>query len=392
MIEPPRGVSESSTRSRGCLLSTQLSCCRSVWITILCVLPVFVLAVPNSWWIQRQLTFLAPGWPPADFTAPDQPSNFGASPAVSRWFSFHSGLPNTTAHWIEADLTDSPRLGLWLTLPARECNPSSSSPETLVLYSHGMLETRAYPLAVAKVRRLAAPPYCASIVSFDYRGFGDSLGTPSEAGVVDDAARAWDWARARLPGAIGILYGHSLGSGVAVQLAWRLQQRQQWQRRWVDAAAQGEAEGAPVVPMAAQDPAAALVLESAYSSIAEVAASWMPPWLPALRRYVERKVLFRFESSNYARNLSAADGDEMPLRVLQLHATADSVVHREVGRRLFRAFPSELRTRWLESPPPATHEEVFLADANARRACEELWSELRAERARERLPPMSAPE
>ena len=84
------------------------------------------------------------------------------------------------------------------------------------------------------------------------------------------------------------------------------------------------------------------------------------------------------------RNLSAADGDEMPLRVLQLHATADSVVHREVGRRLFRAFPSELRTRWLESPPPATHEEVFLADANARRACEELWSELRAERERER--------
>ncbi|MBF0418400.1 MAG: alpha/beta fold hydrolase [Magnetococcales bacterium] len=58
---------------------------------------------------------------------------------------------------------------------------------------------------------------------FDYRGYGLSEGTPSEAGVYADAEAAWS----HLTGVLGmpekrvILYGHSLGGGVATWLAAR---------------------------------------------------------------------------------------------------------------------------------------------------------------------------
>ncbi|KAH9172620.1 hypothetical protein EDB89DRAFT_2069517 [Lactarius sanguifluus] len=38
----------------------------------------------------------------------------------------------------------------------------------------------------------------ANVLAPDYRGFADSAGTPSEAGVVLDTHAAWDWLRAAL--------------------------------------------------------------------------------------------------------------------------------------------------------------------------------------------------
>lgn len=60
----------------------------------------------------------------------------------------------------------------------------------------------------------------------DYRGFGDSTGTPSEDGLVEDARTAYEFVVSRL-GHAGpirhiILAGHSLGTGVISQLAARL--------------------------------------------------------------------------------------------------------------------------------------------------------------------------
>ena len=64
-----------------------------------------------------------------------------------------------------------------------------------------------------------------NVLAIDYRGFADSTGTPSEAGLLTDAEAAWDFVMTR-SGKGGaeniILVGQSLGTGVASGLAGKL--------------------------------------------------------------------------------------------------------------------------------------------------------------------------
>ena len=54
----------------------------------------------------------------------------------------------------------------------------------------------------------------------DYRGYGGSAGSPSEAGFYLDAVASRDWLAARAPGPL-VYLGNSIGTGVAVELALR---------------------------------------------------------------------------------------------------------------------------------------------------------------------------
>jgi fermentation-respiration switch protein FrsA (DUF1100 family) len=65
-------------------------------------------------------------------------------------------------------------------------------------------------------RRLGIP---ATILLFDYRGYGQSEGRPSEAGLYEDGAAAVAALRAEAPGLPVVCVGESLGTGVAVELA-----------------------------------------------------------------------------------------------------------------------------------------------------------------------------
>lgn len=57
----------------------------------------------------------------------------------------------------------------------------------------------------------------------DYRGFADSEGSPTEAGVNLDAKTAWDWLVTNGAAQDNILVlGHSLGTGVATKLVSEL--------------------------------------------------------------------------------------------------------------------------------------------------------------------------
>lgn len=335
----------------------------------------------------------------------------------------HDGRARTTAHWIgaaDAKQPSHPRLGVWVTAPAPECR--ADLPEIFILYSHGLGETRAYPPATERAHMLSAPPFCATFVAYDYRGFGDVPGIPSEHGVVDDAERAWRWACARQPAALGILFGHSLGTAVTVQLAARLRQRRGRQdgqqcAKTRDGAAEEETLAEARGP-------AAVILESAFSSIADIAASFVP-WPHRLHAFIHRRVIFRFESASHARNLTyyghardappaatrlgasgataAADSTHYatvaaplppqlppplppPLRLLQLHAQEDSLVDLSIGRRLFRALPADVQARWLDAPAPATHDAVLVADAAMQRAVVQMIDALRVEVAVARPP------
>lgn len=87
------------------------------------------------------------------------------------------------------------------------------------------------------------------VVLAEYRGYGGNPGRPSEEAFAADARAYLAWTRARFPAARIALWGESLGSGVVTRLA------------------EGRAD------------IAAIVLESPFTSVRELAAG-MYPWLP----------------------------------------------------------------------------------------------------------------
>ena len=61
------------------------------------------------------------------------------------------------------------------------------------------------------------------VFTLDYRGFGDSTGEPTEDGLIKDARFVYDWLQRMTDGRRKIyIWGQSLGSAVACQLAARL--------------------------------------------------------------------------------------------------------------------------------------------------------------------------
>jgi uncharacterized protein len=136
-----------------------------------------------------------------------------------------------------------------------------------------------------------------NLLAFDYRGYGESGGTPSEAGLYRDAEAAYGYLRDTLgvPPARIILFGHSLGSAVAVELATRV-------------------------------PAAGLVLDGALMSVI-ARAQEVYPYVPV--SWIARS---RFASMEKIGRV------EIPK--LFLHARRDDVVPIAHGRRLYDAAPS----------------------------------------------------
>jgi uncharacterized protein len=156
------------------------------------------------------------------------------------------------------------------------------------------------------------------IFAFDYRGYGESEGSPDERGVYLDAAAAYRQLRdsLRVPPERIVLFGHSLGSAVAVELATRV-------------------------------PAAGLILDGAlFSAVAR--GQEIYPWLPV--RLIARN---RFESDRKIGRLT--------LPKLFLHARADDVVPIDHGRRLFALAPEPKRFVELAGG----HGDAFLVDSAA---------------------------
>ena len=89
-----------------------------------------------------------------------------------------------------------------------------------------------------------------NLLIFDYRGYGKSTGTPTEAGLYADAHTCYDWLTQtnHVPPDHIVVYGESLGGGVATGLA-------------------------------SDVPVAGLVLQSTFTSVPDIGAR-VYPWLP----------------------------------------------------------------------------------------------------------------
>ena len=133
-----------------------------------------------------------------------------------------------------------------------------------------------------------------SIFIFDYRGYGQSGGKPSEEGTHLDAIAAWQWltdVKGYNPGRI-IVFGRSLGGSVAARLA---------------------SEKTPRL----------LITESAFTSIDDM-ASKLYPYMPV--RMIGR---FHYATINYIGKVKCP--------VLVIHSMNDELVPYEHGQRLYEA-------------------------------------------------------
>ncbi|MGB6175482.1 MAG: alpha/beta hydrolase [Methylocella sp.] len=174
---------------------------------------------------------------------------------------------------------DGETLVAWY-VPAKDGHP-------LILYFHG--NGGALVDRVPRFRALAASGY--GLLAISYRGYGGSTGSPTQKGLMEDGETAYLEARARgYDGDRIVLMGESLGTGVAVALA-------------------------------AKHEAAALVLDSPYSSAMDVAAAhyaiFPVNWL----------MFDRFRSD-------LAIGD-VHVPILVVHGDEDDVVPVSLARRLF---------------------------------------------------------
>lgn len=185
---------------------------------------------------------------------------------------------------------DGYTLAAWF-LPATDHEPAP----TLVIFNGnaGNRAARA-PLAGA----LAAEGF--SILLVDYRGYGGNPGSPSEQGLASDARAAIEYLTTRPdvdPSRV-VYFGESLGAAVALELA-------------------------------VQEPPAALVLRSPFTSLADIGATHYP-FLPASLllwdRYPNKEII---------------GGVVAPIMVIA--GSADTIVPVEQSKELFKAAPEPKR-------------------------------------------------
>jgi len=116
-----------------------------------------------------------------------------------------AGLPE--AEEVPLTAGDGVRIAAW-HVPPRDGKP-------VILYFHG--NGGALRFRVTRFRRLIADGI--GLVALEYRGYGGSGGNPSEQGLIADAQAAYHFAAGHYPPQQLVLWGESLGSGVAIALA-----------------------------------------------------------------------------------------------------------------------------------------------------------------------------
>jgi hypothetical protein len=117
------------------------------------------------------------------------------------------------ARQVEVITSDSVRLRGWY-LPPR---PAPQAPAPAVLWFTGNAETVA---SIAPLLRDLRPPGTA-MLAIDYRGYGESDGNPTEAGLYRDAEAAWGYlaSRPEVDRSRIAVYGRSLGTAAALHVA-----------------------------------------------------------------------------------------------------------------------------------------------------------------------------
>lgn len=203
-----------------------------------------------------------------------------------RWFehkqtfhpsrSFHVSGAELGRAWEDINFSarDGTKLNAWF-FPA---NTNSTRAQLAVILCHGNAGNISHRLELYDALLAAG----VNVFAFDYRGYGRSAGRPSENGTYLDAQGAHAWLRQRGFAATNILvYGESLGGGVASELAVR-------------------------------ETCGGLILEKTFTSLPDIGAELFP-WLP-----VRTLGSIRYDTHSKLPRIHAP--------VLILHSRADSLI------------------------------------------------------------------
>jgi uncharacterized protein len=192
--------------------------------------------------------------------------------------------------------------------------PSPDPHAPTLLYLHGTFRNIYQNLPKINAFREAG----FSVVVVEYRGWGLSSSiTPSELSIYADAEVGWLELVKRQPSPIKrLIYGHSLGGAVAIELASSRHYRMDY---------------------------GALMVEASFSRLADVIAvrglfGTMLSWL----------AVDRFESSAKIKRVDAP--------ILLMHGTSDNTIDIKLGYRLRDAAPAD--TRFIEIPG-GSHSRLF---------------------------------
>lgn len=181
---------------------------------------------------------------------------------------------------VDITTEDDLRLSAWW-IPAQQARG-------VLLFCHGNAGNISHRLeSIRQFHQLGL-----SVLIFDYRGYGESQGKPSEQGTYRDVMAVWRYltVKRRIPAESVVVFGRSLGAAVAAHLAARV---------------------APGV----------VILESAFTSVPDMAAR-LYPWLPV-------RWLTRIEYP------VARDIQTIQAPVLILHSPADEIIPYDMGRTLY---------------------------------------------------------
>ena len=183
---------------------------------------------------------------------------FRVVPGTASWYS---GLPEDVEEMDLPVAVDGAveRIHAWWWPAASEATEATEATEApAVLYLHGSR----WNLTGQLFRIEQLHDFGFSVLAIDYRGFGQSDGSlPSEKTVYQDARVAWQKLTELQPDpALRFIYGHSLGGAVAIELASQLSD-------------EAKASREPV-------PARGLVVESSFTSLADLARELTVSWLP----------------------------------------------------------------------------------------------------------------
>ncbi|GLR96000.1 fermentation-respiration switch protein FrsA (DUF1100 family) [Bradyrhizobium liaoningense] len=225
------------------------------WIAILLV-TVYLAGLLVLYVRQRELLFPIP---PVGRTAPDA-----------------AGLPEAEEHILTT--SDGEKVIVW-HVPAK---PGRS----VILYFHGNGDFLAGRVSSFKAMTADGT----GLVALSYRGYAGSSGTPSEEGLLRDAAAVYAFTTARYAAERIVVWGFSLGTGVAVAIA-------------------------------SEHPVAKLILAAPYTSTVDVAASQF--------RFIPVRLLMRDQFRSDERIARVT----VPLLVM--HGTNDLAISIMFGERLF---------------------------------------------------------
>jgi uncharacterized protein len=225
------------------------------WIVIVIAL-IYVAGVAVLYFKQREMLF--------------------PIPPVGRMAPAAAGLPEAEEHVLTA--ADGEKVIVW-HVPAKPGH-------AVILFFPGNGDF----LAGRVSRFKAVTSDGTGLVALSYRGYAGSSGSPSEVGLLRDAAAAYAFTVARYEPSRIVDWGFSLGTGVAVAIA-------------------------------AEHPVGKLILEAPYTSTVDVAAAMFP--------IVPVRLLMRdpFHSDRRIARVNVP--------VLVMHGDADPAINIRFGERLF---------------------------------------------------------